>query len=84
MGRIVEGLCNFELEKPLSVKSSVSCSSVTWKTIILRAIQMMEAWLGKFGREAKVLLSFCVNNLWFESARAKESAVINKRPEPLK
>jgi hypothetical protein len=53
LGRIVKGLLNFELEEPLSVKSFVECSLVSWKIRLLRAMQMMEVWLVKFQRKFK-------------------------------
>ena len=41
---------------------------------------------GKFERRLKIQghLLLGVQDLWFWSARAKESAVINEKPEPLK
>jgi hypothetical protein len=48
LGRIEKGLCNFE--RPLSVQSSMSFSVGDWM-VMLRTIQMMDAWLVKFQRE---------------------------------
>jgi hypothetical protein len=45
------------LGKPLGVESSVGCSVVFSKIRVLKAMQMMKAWLVKFHREAKTLLS---------------------------
>jgi hypothetical protein len=41
------------LEKSLSFESSLSYSVIAWKRRILRAVQMIEAWLVRFQREAK-------------------------------
>lgn len=51
-GRTLE----FGREKLLYVESLVSYSWRDWKIRMWRAVQMMEAWLAKFQREAKSLL----------------------------
>ena len=43
--KIVEGLSNFGLEKPLSVQSPMSASVGAWKIRMWRAHVIMEAWL---------------------------------------
>jgi hypothetical protein len=50
-GRIVDGLWNLGLEKPLSVESLVDCSIGALETRMLRAVHKMEAWFVKFQRE---------------------------------
>jgi len=54
----VERLWNFEVEKSLSVESSVSGAAGTWKVGMLRAVQSMKAWLVKFHRGVKTLWRF--------------------------
>lgn len=60
LGRIVEGILELGLEKPLSVQNLVCCSVGGWKKRMLREIQMMEAWLmrcqWKFESHLKTLL----------------------------
>lgn len=52
---------------------------------MLRAVQTVEAWLMKFQSEAKTSTAIRVKNQWGVSAAGvEESAVINKRSEPLK
>lgn len=53
--RFVEGLWDLRVEKPLSVKSSVSSSVGGRKCTFWEEVQMVEAWLGKFQRETKTL-----------------------------
>lgn len=51
---------------------------------MLRKLQMKEAWLVKFQREAKTLLShLCDESVGVWSAGAEESAVVKKRPASL-
>jgi hypothetical protein len=44
-------------ENLLNVANTGSCSVGAWKKRMLRAVQMMEAWLVMFQKEAKTLLS---------------------------
>lgn len=46
----------FGARKAISIDSSVSFSVGTWKVRRLKAVQIKEAWLVKFYREAKFLL----------------------------
>ena len=82
MERIVEGrTLDFGLEKPLSVESSVVCSVGAWKKRCL-TIEMMEAWLVKFQREADYQILH-VKKLWLSAQLELKNWLINKRPDPL-
>lgn len=51
---------------------------------MLRAVQMIEAWLAKFQREAKSLLGHLCEETIVSGTGAEESAMSNERPQPLK
>lgn len=60
-GGLQKDLGTLELEKLLSVESSMNCSSVgVWKIRLLRAMQTKEAWLVKFQRKQRFQRAFCV------------------------
>jgi hypothetical protein len=74
LGRIVEGLWNFELEKLLTAQAR--WSFVETKKINLRAVQMMEAWLVTLQREVWAFFKdsirvtcviFWIKNCWSET-----------------
>lgn len=65
------------------VQSWLSFSVATWK-VMLRAVQMMEAWLMEIQRKAKTQLGLLREESGIWSAGNEELAAINKRPEPLR
>lgn len=52
---IVEGVLKLWAREAQSIENSVGCSIGSWKIRVLKAVQMMEAWLVTFQREAKIL-----------------------------
>jgi hypothetical protein len=59
----MERLWSFRLEKPLNNQSSVSCSGGTWKIRMLKAMEMMEAWLVKCPKEVWKSLKDSIKNV---------------------
>lgn len=70
--------------KTLNAQGSVGCSVGTWKIRMSRAVQKMEASLVKFQRETKGLPGYLCEEYVVFGQLELESAVNNKRTEPLK
>lgn len=64
LGRIMEEIWNFGLEKPLTFESSVSSAVGARKIRTLRAEEKMEDWLVMCQKEANSWTFFLMNT-WF-------------------